>query len=98
MTPPISVNSRIGSWPRNASRPRKNEEFGQVEDEPALRDLLHPRADGRGERAEPQHAEIAVSERRQRALQEWDGESRGAAAGLGAVRPLLQRGGQEHLS
>ena len=42
----------------------------ELEDEPALRDLLHPGADRRGERPEPEHREIAVGERGERALQE----------------------------
>jgi hypothetical protein len=29
-TPPISVKSMIGTWPRNASRPRKKAEFVRV--------------------------------------------------------------------
>jgi hypothetical protein len=35
-----------------------------VEHQPVLGDLLHPGADGRGERAEPENAEIPVGERR----------------------------------
>ncbi len=43
--------------------------IGEVEHEPALRDLLHPGADGRGEGAEPEHPEIAVRERGKGALE-----------------------------
>ncbi len=43
---------------------------GDGQHQPVLRDLLHPRPDGRGERAEPQDAEVAVGERRQGTLQE----------------------------
>ena len=50
--------------------PEVERRVGEVEDQPALRDLLHPGADRRGEGAEPQHAEIAVSEGGERALQE----------------------------
>ena len=41
--------------------PEEERGLGEVEDEPALRDLLHPGADGRGEGPEPQDAEIAVA-------------------------------------
>ena len=56
----------MGSSPRNESRPRKNADdgAGDRQHQPVLRDLLHPGADGRGERAEPENAEIAVGERR----------------------------------
>ena len=50
--------------------------FREVEDQPALRDLLHPRADRRGERAEPQHPEIAIGESGQGALQDGRAERR----------------------
>ena len=43
--------------------------LGQVEDEPALRDLLHPGADGRRECAEPEDPEVTVGERRERAAE-----------------------------
>ena len=36
---------------------------GDREHQPALRDLLHPGADGRGEGPEPHHAEVAVGQR-----------------------------------
>ena len=35
--------------------PEVERRFRQLEDQPALRDLLHPRADGRREGAEPEH-------------------------------------------
>ena len=80
-------------------QPKEKRGFGQVENEPALRHLLHPRADRRGEGAEPQNAKIPVSKRCQRALQERVAEGdRGAAAGLRRGFGLhLQRGGQETL-
>ena len=43
--------------------------LGQVEDEPALRHLLHPGADRRGERAEPEDPEVPVDKRRERAAE-----------------------------
>jgi hypothetical protein len=43
--------------------------FGELEDEPALRDFLHPCAHGRGEGTEPEEAKIAIRERRQRAAE-----------------------------
>ena len=52
----------------------------EVEDEPALRDLLHPRADGRGEGAEPEHPEIAIGECGERAVQERRSEGAEASA------------------
>ena len=63
-TPPISVNSRIGSSPTKESRPRKNAEAdaGERDDEPGLGDLLHPCADARRERAEPEEAKVAVGQ------------------------------------
>ena len=42
--------------------PEVERRVGQLEDQPGLRDLLHPVADGRGEGAEPQDAEVAVVE------------------------------------
>ena len=56
--------------PEEIVEPKEERGLGEVEDEPALRDLLHPRADGRRERAEPEHAEIPVGEGGERALQE----------------------------
>ena len=56
--------------PEEIVEPEEERRLGEVEDEPALRDLLHPRADRRGEGAEPEDAEIAVSEGGERALQE----------------------------
>ena len=53
---------------------------GQLEDEPRLGDLLHPVADGRGEGAEPQHAEIAVVKGGERAA---DDGMNGSRAGPG---------------
>jgi hypothetical protein len=35
---------------------------GDRQDQPALRDLLHPGADGRGHGAAPEHAEVAIGE------------------------------------
>ena len=75
--------------------------FGEVENEPALRHLLHPRPDRRGEGAEPQNTKIAVCEGGQRALQERVAEGdRGAAAGRAArVRPSICSGvAKRHLS
>ena len=48
----------------------------QLEDQPALRHLLHPRADGRGEGAEPEHREIAISEGGEGAVQEGGAKGR----------------------
>ena len=42
--------------------PEVERRFREVENEPALRDLLHPGADGRGESAEPEHGKIAIGE------------------------------------
>jgi hypothetical protein len=42
--------------------PEVERRIRQREDEPALRDFLHPRADAGRERADPQHAEVAVGE------------------------------------
>jgi hypothetical protein len=44
--------------------------LGQLEDEPALRHLLHPRADRRGKRAKPEDAKVAVGECRESAAQQ----------------------------
>ena len=62
----------------------KEGRFRQVEDQPALGDLLHPRPDGGGERAEPQDAKVAIAEGGQGALQERVGE-RGRRS-VGGVR------------
>ena len=43
--------------------------LGELEDEPALRDLLHPGPHRRGEGTEPQDAKIAIGERRERAAE-----------------------------
>src|SRR5262249_10200851 len=51
--------------------PKEKRRLGEIEDQPALRDLLHPGADGRGKGAEPQDAEVAITERGKRALKEW---------------------------
>ena len=56
--------------PEKVVEPEEERRLRQIEDQPALRDLLHPGADRGGEGAEPQDAEIAIGERRERALQE----------------------------
>ena len=48
----------------------------QLEDEPALRHLLHPRADGGGEGAEPEHPEIAIGECREGPVQKGGAKGR----------------------
>ena len=55
--------------------PEIERRLGEVEHEPALRDFLHPGADGRGEGAEPQHPEIAVRERGEGALEDGRAQS-----------------------
>jgi hypothetical protein len=42
----------------------------ELEDEPRLRNLLHPVADGRGEGAEPEDAKVAVFERGEGAIEQ----------------------------
>ena len=46
--------------PEEIVEPEEERRLGQIEDQPGLRDLLHPVADRRGEGAEPQDAEVAV--------------------------------------
>ena len=42
---------------------KRRRRAGHRQDQPVLRDLLHPRADGGRERPEPEHAEISIGER-----------------------------------
>ena len=65
--------------------------FGELEDEPALRDLLHPGADRRGEGAEPQDAEIPVGERGERAAEEWLGAAERHPS-ASQIRTLMRTG------
>ena len=80
--------------------PEEERRFREVEHQPALRHLLHPRADRGGERAEPEDAKIPVGERREGALQQRMPQPR-RRVGI-RLRPRLnlriERGGQEDLS
>ena len=46
---------------QEAVEPQIEVRVGEIEDEPALRVALHPRADGGGERGEPQNAVVAMA-------------------------------------
>ena len=59
-TPPTNEKSRIGTWARNESRPRRNGRFRDFENQPALRDHLHPSADAGKKSAAPEQAEVSV--------------------------------------
>ncbi len=75
--------------------------IGQRDDEPVLRDDLHPRADARGAGAEPLHAEVAVGERREHAAhgpganrRGWRRRGRSVGLGNGWSRRRCGRFGQ----
>src|SRR6185436_18963204 len=59
----------------------------QRQDQPVLRDDLHPRADARGARAEPLHAEVAVGEGREHAREGAYAERGGRRGGRGSSVP-----------
>ena len=84
-TPPISVNRRIGSSPEERVEGEVRRRVRQLEDQPALGDLLHPRADAGRARAHPEHAEVAVAERGRDASQRAGmlADATGAASGVG---------------
>ena len=71
--------------------------IGQRNDQPVLRDDLHPRADARRAGAEPLDAEVAIGERREHAPQRPRPErGRGAGGGVGRGGCLRRdRFGQE---
>jgi hypothetical protein len=48
--------------PQEVVQPEEERGLRQVEDQPALRDLLHPGADGRRKGAGPDDAEVAIGE------------------------------------
>ena len=68
-TPPKSEKTRNGASWRTARPGEVRRLSGDRQDEPALRDRLHPRPDARRERARPQQAEVPVRERLENASQ-----------------------------
>jgi len=77
--------------------PEEERRLGEVEHQPALRDLLHPRPDRRRERAEPEDPEVAVREGGERSLEErLGGRRRRFCVWLGRAFGLrLERSSQE---
>jgi len=60
----------IGSWPRKQVQTEIERIFGEIVDQPTLRELLHECADGRDACANPHQAEIAVSKGPENAAKE----------------------------
>ena len=60
MTPPTREKRKIGQAAEKGVQPEQEGGIGELEDEPALREDLHPGADTGGTGAYPHQAEIAI--------------------------------------